>query len=355
MDSPTLTWGGSSTDLPPAGIDKVQIQTRDFKIQGTYNLKVTPLSKPQGSDGIENPQPLFALPQGELVYGSHAKHYGEGKYEGIVLSINRYGMSITFNPSKHLGKFSGHLADVSDTVNSLTLIEEYFKTLGIQYSTSDSNITRFDVAKDRLMTDKVWTYQGAWNIIDPTRLKEAGAYSTSVLFANKSKEFSFYDKDFEMTENLSNKMRGELRLLKPDSVKSVMNISKVNHLSKLDDEFYRSAYKEYILKDLYHTPKEEQLSIKYATENKTLTVYLDELGRGGAIHYISMGGVSNNLERIGGVKEFRNILKESERFTNEGIRLIIRKTEMLVRLEGQCNSIMTTADRYNEIRMKFAS
>lgn len=250
----------------PAGFDKIALHSKDFEVKDILPFAIAPNYKKQGEAETQE-SPLF-LCSGNQIYGSKAFHNAGDEMGNLSINIDWRGCGMSWNPSKLLGKKIGSLASPQDVQNGVNIIQDYLTTIGLSTNLSSYKISRIDLAKDREMTDKVFTYHQALQMIDGKRMKEAVQYPDGFRIGNQSRQSIFYDKGLEIEPKAgaTNNMRCEMRLLKSDAVQKVMNISHVHQVHNLQTQDVSKIYSGFLSNDVFRIGNYQQMSFDFMTE-----------------------------------------------------------------------------------------
>jgi hypothetical protein len=347
---------------PPSGIDKIQATSKEFQVKDATCLGVAPNHKKQGED-IINHTPLFSTnreiyPQpdgklGNMVWGSRAYHNGPPEMGNLTINIDFRGCEIIYNPSKLLGKYSGELATPEEVHKTSVIIENYLSEIGISTNLSNYKLTRIDIAKDRLMDDKVFTYHQALNILDAKRMKEQVQYPDGMRLGNSSRQDCFYDKGLEIKpeDGSSNLMRGEYRLLKSDPVQKVLNISHLFQLKDISSKDISDIHSNHIAKDLYHAGDVNQFSFDFMSDVTLLKSFKGQ-GRNAFRRWVMVCGVEELVSTYG-MEGIRKILQEV--FDRSAVKKNMSEIRSLLQLNSFRSDKPTLSAKYEEIRTKFVA
>lgn len=227
-------------DCQTAGIDKLNISTKEYKVPNDYRLNVEFVGLKAGQcEAIQ--EGLFATEDGEFIEGKKAYFNGNG----YGLNINTKGLSVVMSPAKVLTPDKPFLlpTDAQQIDDAVRTIEGRIKAdTGIILSYDNANICRLDLARQIIMPRPIADYSPAFNTLrlkgsqDKNRTfnKQTFDFNTST----SQHQFSFYDKAAEFIKSLPQKdlpaelkklsngseyLRAELRLLKSDYVKKATN------------------------------------------------------------------------------------------------------------------------------------
>jgi hypothetical protein len=346
--------GAFPQNQPDLGVDKLQVFTREFTITDTRNLCIVPNAKPQGQEEAM-PTKLFPC-AGKWVEGSKAFHNADPEQlSGGSLSVNisQHGLIATFNPSKILGRYSGELASVQDCRQVSVQVETYLQGMGIMFNPLNAKLNRIDFAKDRQMSDQVFTYSQALSLLRASRMKEQVQYPDGMRLGNRQTQGIFYDKGLELkpAEGRSNLMRGEMRLLTSDSVSKRLHISTLSEFTSLHQTDIRPVYANYITKDLYHDGQASQLSFNFMQEVE----YLRSLkggGRNAFKKWVMIYGIEILLCKYT-TDGIRAIL--SEVFSRNKVKDYMDEINTLLMRSNAMPEAPTLAQKFAEVKDKFVA
>lgn len=341
--------------LPPAGIDKLILTTKDFEVRDTTQLCIVPNMKKQGDEQAVN-NPLFTC-GGRVVYGSKAFHNSTNDEGGTIqASINWTGLQIQFNPSKMLGKYSGELATVEEAVEVTATVESYLNNNGIFVPLKDMAISRIDIAKDRLMQQKVFGYKDVFDLLRTKGYGNKVNYAHGVMLGNRQSKGVFYDKDMELNpkSGSSNHMRGEARFLKTNSVAKKIGISSITDLRNADMGYIGAVYSNFINSDIYHLKNAgSQMSFDFVNEVQLLK-HFKEQGRNSFRNWIMVRGVEATLVAVGGMDNLKRIIEEV--YSRQKIGGYLKEVEALLNMKATIDKDSSTlAHKYEEVRLKFVA
>lgn len=344
-----------SVTHPPAGIDKLAVYSNDFEVKNDLNLGIAPNYKKQGEADIQH-TPLFTC-SGQQVYGSKAFHNAGEELGNLSLTINQRGYLLTWNPSKLAGKYTGELASPEEAHKGMKVIESYLSEIGILTNVSGAKITRLDIAKDRQMTNKVFAYKQAFDWLEGKRMKEQVQYPDGMRIGNTQKQAIFYDKGLELSPDSgrSNNMRGEIRLLKSDSVKRVMNLSHLHQLKDLGQSDLSNIYSGFITKDVFKIGDFNQMSFNFMSEVNILRSFKEQGKRSNPFDkWLKLHGIEKVMTFYT-IDSIKQIMQEAG-FDRQAIWRATQEINKLVQMSSFLKTDDLTAGKmFEEIRQKFVA
>ena len=334
----------------PPGIDKISLSSVEFAIQDKTQLAIAPNIKKQGEENATE-TPLFIC-KNDLVFGSKAWHNAGEELGNLAVNIDCRGMQIAWNPSKMLGKFAGELATPQEAYNTTEILQDYLQSIGISTHLNTHKVSRIDLAKDRNMQDKVFTYSDALSLLNARRENKKTLYPDGLTLGNKSRQGCFYDKGLELTNEKSNQMRCELRLLKSKPIQSGLDVSHLHQIKHITSEALQTCYADYINKDLYKLGEFNQLSFDFMTEVSILKSFQQQ-GRNAFEKWIMLNGIDYVLD-VYGKDGIKNILVHSG-FSNKHVLDCMKKISTMLQINSFRTDRPTLSAKYEEIRQKFTA
>lgn len=290
----SVTWNN------PTGIDKIQLTTRDFKLESSSNFRLRYHDRHSldeearifnhaglldgGVDEVINDQrdnlvdhidliphtqqTLLITENDEVVRGRSLYR----NFDFFNVDITKFGdyasLRINLNPSKMCNKFFGNLANPEDVKICLREIEKICsEQLTLKLNLDDANLTRLDLAKDRQMEKSVYQYNEVFNHLKLSRSKHQQQYPSGFTQSNSRRAYIFYDKGVEYLDRKiasSNYMRGEYRFTRAESCQSVELYTPKN-LYQLGVDGVNQTYNDLFTDTILRVPPNStgQLCINY--------------------------------------------------------------------------------------------
>lgn len=340
---------------PPCGIDKLILQTKDFEVKDTRQLTIVPNAKKQGEDDTQN-TPLFHC-NGAVVNGSKAYHNSKDEGGTISANINWAGLSITYNPSKMLGKNVGELSSVADVQTVSAEVEKYLFSNGIVAPLSGAKIYRIDLAKDRSMNQKVFAYSDVFNLLRAKGYNQKVQYPHGVRIGNRKRQGIFYDKGRELFPRGgdTNTMRGEVRLMTNQTLTKRIGISTMADLYHADTNYLNQTYNHWVNVDMFHYNDDGQIAFDFVNEVSILQNFKEQ-GRNAFKRYLMLRGVEATMLIVGGMDNLKRLL--SEVFHRNRVNDCMKEVEELMRLKAEMEKEReqdTLSSKYEELRLKFVA
>ena len=356
------------------GIDKILLYTPDFRIDdvfgGSFAIDQT----------IRQGQTETCIPyllndgKGNQVRAHKIWHNpvkNDPKSTGANYTVSRMGKNgnlsllIQFNPSKMDNPYHPISVSSNGYKASLTRIQEEMKSIGIHADIYSSKLSRVDIARQAEMSMPVYQYEDAFRMMKGRRLKER-IYEGGFLFANKSTQCMFYDKELEMKINKvdanlngeTNLMRAEIRALKNESVGSVLNISTLKDLNNLDDDEIKFRYVRFLERKVLSKVLEgHQMTLDYSKEVEILKDYQQQYNRKGWLTYLGSDGIDEKLLQIGGKEKFRQMMMDAGTTRQHSYKVICELNDILQTKakHDRAKNKVSPATMIEEIREKFAA
>ena len=221
------------------GIDKLTIQTKDFRL--------TSLDGWGRSLSAEVGKPI------PLLEGIEANRLFRNEI-GINCTINNKGLVINFNPSKiHFGNDTYQLLTTGKEFNAvIDTLHDRVKDAGILMDWNTAGITRMDLTKQAEMQYPFVEYESAFRSLSLPRTKRNGFAGETYSYRNGARELQFYDKGAEMNLELNNLMRAENKAKTRDAMKSLYKTDRLTDIKQLTPAELNTIYSNYIQRNLFN-------------------------------------------------------------------------------------------------------
>jgi len=327
-------------------IDKIKLYTGDFEVERSNNLKVKQGEIRLNDGEVEGERVLFYI-KGEPIFGKKAYLNNDDIHYSI--DIDSKGLFITLNPSIVFYR-EHNLYPVNEYQlrDVMRMIKEDIRKQGIKVNVDDMDISRLDLCKDVKLLYPFSVYGNVFSWLDGKRMDRL-TYGSSYVFRNKSREIIFYDKLSELEKVYrvprgrggftprDTLMRGEVRLRKKKVVLRDLEISRAGELYKRETfEWLKEKYKD-ILRDVVFTSGdiEEDDDYSFKTEEEKLRYFNERYGRNSLYRYLSMEGLGNILMRVGGLRNFEELLKRvyGRSYVSKQMRRIKEDLKMIKGIE----------------------
>lgn len=363
-------------DCQTAGIDKLNITTREFIVPDANRLNIDFYGRKVGQAEPQQ-QPLFVTPDGEYIEGRKAHFNGNG----YGLNISPYGLSVVMSPAKVLTPNKPFLlpTDAQQIDDAVRTIEGRIKAdTGILLSYDNANICRLDLARQIRMPRPIADYSPAFNTL---RLK--GSQNKNRTFGDQTftynstsspHQFSFYDKAVEFISSLPQKdlpdelkklsngseyLRAELRLLQTDYVKKATNTD-ANYQRVLSAGFtgLNGIYDNYLHSKIFTGHHQttmhfdmEQIRERFEHELQKQTNRTNRQTANIAGYVIQGLGASQIVDNIG-IDAFMSV---AENYLSRASRYRIRSRILLMATEYQPKNKISVTQLINELKHAFAA
>lgn len=363
-------------DCRTAGIDKLNITTREFIVPDANRLNIDYYGRKAGQAEIVQ-QPLFVTPDGEYIEGRKAHYNGNG----YGLNINPHGLSVVMSPAKVLSPNKPFLlpTDAQQIDDAVRTIEGRIKAdTGILLSYDAANICRLDLARQIRMPRPIADYSPAFHTL---RLKgsqkKQRTYGEQTFTYNESKsphQFSFYDKAVEYIASLPQKelpedlkrlsngteyLRAELRLLKTDYIQKATNTNG-NYERVLSAGFdgLNGIYDNYLHSKIFTGHHQTQMHFdmeqirerfEYEMQKRTRETNRQKAN---VVNYVIQGlGATQIVEQIG-IDAFMSV---AEKYVSRTSLWRHRNKILLLATEYQPKNKISTIQLINELKQAFAA
>lgn len=256
-------------------IDKICILIQDYYIEDRNCLLVQPAKVDMATgEGIYD-NFLYKTDTGKYISGQFAEYNSSKNNPKLpyIVRVNFKGMAITYNPA--MIQTNGVHNFYSVTELELRIInqkiESDLKSKGIHFNINNSILARIDLAKDITANHTFENYNSFFRSLNAKRDKKKTEYNNGFLWGNKNIEFCAYDKIMALIEklkiapsllgleNINNIIRGELRLLKSESIRRNLKVNMLGDIVRAG--IYENLAIKYkaIVKDLIFSAKKENI------------------------------------------------------------------------------------------------
>lgn len=344
------------------GIDKIHLTTREFEVKNSKSGDFT-IESGQKQGGKEAPW-LMKDQAGHDVHAWKMYHNSEKGIGHYNFSPN--GLMVSFNPSKIAHPYNLVTLHDEGYNEAINAVKREMEKIGIVADFQKMKIVRIDIAGQNQMSRPVHQYNQAFSFCKMKRAKNQRQYEGGYLFGNSQKQSLFYDKGMEL-ENRGiglmygeeNLMRGEVRLLKPQSVAALFKLDTLEVLNELSPGDIENHYKAFLNRNLFINQYEgEQLCFDFGSESKRLMWYRNEYGRSGLWRYLAEVSLEIILIRCGSVEVFINEIVKPAGYGRRQpyeIRRVINQMIFDKAMHDQQKGEVSVSALLGEVQMKFAA
>lgn len=351
--------------LNRVGIDKSNLTTRDFRLVNSlcFNHR-PPTRKAVDPNSLETVSDIETIPWGVDSQGRELA----GKYfvvtpKGINLEISSQGLMINLNPSRVVAPANPSylVTKRSELETTRSIVQAELASVGVEVDVSSMRVCRLDPSKQVNTIDLSSRYQSVGSMISASRVK-GRQYDTAFMLGNKQRQFMFYSKHEHLKHNKQESDnphlgRGELRLLKSESVTRFFGVSTFQNLIDLDPE-QTSCQFHNLVESFVFSNRLDPTSLSQVNYQNEKTLYESTYAhqRNGVNKYLADQGVRFLLDNFGSVSKFGQMLEEvgvprSTRYRVVGN--LKARVEAISFIEGR-RKTQTTLDKYNELHRNFA-
>lgn len=294
-----------------AGIDGIHLWSKDYKVRDVSKLK--DLGWKGGANALEETRVLLEDSKGEQIRAT--KLFNNSKDRIAHFDISPHGLLVHFNPSKVY-----HDYNLISTGNELNYVAKSVqleaKHVGIDISIDSMQLTRLDLTKQGMMKYEVLQYASAFRLLHGKRT-QARQYPSGYQFANKQRQFVFYDKAEEIRQNKGaideiNFMRAEAKFLKKDSVQSATKIISLNQLQGTSNEEINSFYSKQLTNNVFGRKNIGMQSVlDFNNEVEVLKSLRQGNRRNGWREYLLLRNIDETLNELGGIARFIQLCEEA--------------------------------------------
>jgi hypothetical protein len=289
-----------------AGVDKVGLHTRDFRVNN-----LTGWSKKAGEKVGDAPPMFIRDAKGEAIPGA-GFFLNAGQ---VNIDLSPKGLLVSFNPSKvrhpyHLLTDPSEVGRIGDDVQAT------LQRNGVLVNVNAMQAVRVDLAKQAQLTHPLNAYGQALGHLQGKRMT-GHTYPDGYAFRNTQREAVFYNKTRELYEKSelaipeSRLARMECKWKKGRPLAKDFQLSSFGDLRKAAPEYITTVYRDALHRDVFQTnPRAVQTILSFDTEVSILRGYLDN-GRGGAYRYLLDLHTGPHVAALGGWDAFGQLLREA--------------------------------------------
>lgn len=256
-------------DTSSAGIDKLNIITREYIVTDASRLNIDYHGRKIGSDAALQER-LFTDRSGQIIEGRKAYFNGNG----YGLNISSYGLQVVLNPAKVLSPQRPFLLPCSSSEidDAARIIEARIKDdTGVLISYDAARICRLDIARQKELARPIREYIAAFQMLrlkgSRQNTRQYGHQTFQYNSSSSPHQLIFYDKAAEYLASLptaqipnearpmmagSPYLRAELRLLKSEYIRKATGTDG-GYLAILEQgsEGWAGIYREYLQKKVF--------------------------------------------------------------------------------------------------------
>jgi hypothetical protein len=172
-------------------------------------------------------------------------------------------------------------------------------------------ICRLDVASQGVSKYPILKYKGALDLLSGKHQKEKRMWETTMLLKNSSFQSTIYDKSahsryYKQPIKDANLLRCEQRAVKTSSVNRYYGATLIELLNLPENEL-KKKYNKILDAKVFH--KTLQLKFDFNTEKEIFDEILAKKPNNALYCYLSMEGVSANIQKMGGLDNLMEFLK----------------------------------------------
>lgn len=346
------------------GIDKVQLQTRDFSVKdASQQLFGYNISTRQGGGDIPflfRDGKGFQVHANKLFRNSNLANY----------TINKYGLLIQFNPSARYHPY--HLESTGQRFNDvITGIETDMKQAGISANLNAMKISRLDLTEQHQMVQPCFQYNNVFRLLKGKRCKNQKEYPTGYQIGNLQWQTVGYDKlqkliddkQFNLIEGEKNLLRIENKFLKHEAVVTHLKFDTLNVLKDISRNELRQHYTKHLnSKVLNRHLVTEQLYIDFENEKQLMAEIIGSTKSStmaATAHLVTSAGanIADALLKFGGIEGYRKQILENF-FSRRTTYRVIENISQLIALQAKADATrgeITVSSLLAELQAKFAA
>jgi len=292
-------------DFDTTGVDKVKLHTTDFTFRDVTRAGVqlipgqVDLTTGQAGSDV----PLFRDQTGRTVNGSRVVR----NTDLYNLTVNGYGLTLQFNPSKPYHPFNLVHEDHTFDHRVMNVVDD-LEANGIIADWYGAKVTRLDVARNVTLNQPVRSYSQVWNWLQLKRAKNVRQYPDGYGSGNNSWGVILYDKGKETAmhgtreyngEDLTrcNLLRCELQLKRGRAVQTNIGCKTLDDVRRLGMTDLTDLYKKHIeTKVLRSVQNLTQYTFDFNDHLQLLQILKDESERSAIARYFQIISVPTFLE-----------------------------------------------------------
>lgn len=332
----------------PAGIDKLVLTTRDFRVSDVTPLNIQPVMKFAGQADVNEGGNVLFTCQGEPVHASKAFL----NTEDFTVNFSKYGMSVTFNPSKVVHE-SNLLTDAAQLASVTNSIERKLQENCIHASLMGAGVSRLDIAKQSKMPRMVSYYAPAFDQMSFKGVRSNNVNHGAETFSirNKTVEACFYDKQKELNPAgmPSDFMRAELRLRNAGGVKRYAGATCMGEVIKMQQEGWNYVYTNYLNRKVF-ADTSEQLAFDYAGLDALVKHLAEVQDKGIVSTALSVIGIKEVFDTIGIDRFLASFVPYVDART---IRRHKNKLQEIAQLSSLIGTPVNTLELIQELKTQF--
>lgn len=345
------------------GIDKLQLQTRDFLLKDAsnelfgYNRNI-----PQGGGDLPY---LLTDGKGKQVYANRLiRNTNLANY-----TVNKFGLLVQFNPSKRFHPY--HLESTGQRFNDAVKdIERDMKGAGIFADFENMKLTRIDLTEQHEMMQPCFRYNDVFRLLKGKRCKNQKEYPTGYQFGNTQWQTVGYDKlqkliddkQQNIIEGEKNLLRIENKFMKSAVISKTFPFNTIAGLKKTSSQDLQENYRQHLNKKVFNRHLiADQLYIDFENESLLMTEIIEAASsayNAAVTHLQTIGGFSYSdaLLKFGGIDGYRQFIEQfySRKTSYRVINQIQKNIALQSRIEASRGQI-TVSSLLAEIQAKFAA
>lgn len=329
-------------------MDKIFLHTKEFSVDEDNNLIIKNCTSNSTGAGYKE---VFLYQAGaKPIFGNKAFYNFTPIRDGFraTLTINGYGLNISFNPSAFYSANNLNLIkDPRKIENMLSKIETRLEQIGVKVNILQMGVSKIDLAQNIILDYPYSNYLPMWRSMHGNRMLSKD-YDDSIYWENKSRKIKIYNKSKEMGLEDVEITRLELSFSKRQVVKRDLGIYTcgdfINAPHCLDKfrEIFCKILEEILFNvepiDSDYRSLAEQI---YAQEPKDIKYIIQEQG------------LKRIIEKLGNLQAFLDILRDMD-MKKSTFYSKRRKYKKLLLKSGNEDS-KSTASLYNEFYNKVLS
>ena len=330
------------------GIDKIKLFSSSFMLKKNHDFTIQTTLK-----NSEIARPIAQFQNGSFIHASKLFN-NECLYANYT--INERGLSIEFNPNKHLHNY---YSSATNLEHSLKLVRKEAMQLGLLLDQdSTMKVGRIDLCKNAQMDNSFVSYRSVFESMKVKRERKPQNHITTYTRGNRQHQISFYDLTAKMYElhneriSESNLMRCEARFLRSKVIKRIFKDNSLEHILDFSKDQISSIYHEHLKSNVFSLDISKNASFDMQTEIELFRKHNDTRRRNWFINYVARTGIETLIDHFGSIDNIILCMKEADIHKMQLSRYR-RKIEELLSSSTIKSSTLIFKELYSELKNKF--
>jgi len=330
------------------GIDKIKLFSSSFMLKKNHDFTIQTTLK-----NSEIARSIAQHTDGSFI---HATKLFNNRCLYANYTINERGLSIEFNPNKHLHHY---YSSATNLEHSLKLVIKEAGRIGLLLDQNNTiNVGRIDLCKNAQMDNSFISYRSVFESMKVKRERKPQNHVTTYTRGNHQHQISFYDLTAKMSElhnkriSESNLMRCEARFLRSKVIKRIFKDNSLEHVLNLSKDQISGIYHEHLKSNVFRLDISKNVSFDMQTEIELFKKHNDTKKRNWFINYVARTGVETLIDHFGSIDNIILCMKEADIHKMQLSRYR-KKIEELLSSSTIKSSTSIFKELYSELKNKF--